>query len=245
MTGPLAVHEAALYAELVRRGYAASSVCDALRTARWLSSWMEHQRLSVAELTPLAVDGFLAARREVCRSEPAARRWRGAVPGSAFGHGGGRGAGRLPSLSAGGAQSGRRVRALLLQPGQDVPGLAAGAVGGGTGAAGCRAGDLLCGPPQRRGHQRVVGQGGGDRAAVAAALSARGRVDPGIAGCRGPGGGRLAAVVAAPRTGPRSGRCAAGGVRHRHGGRRPGPGDLDAAGPAGAARRGGGRAWTG
>ncbi len=79
MTGPLAVHEATLYAELVRRGYAASSVCDALRTARWLSSWMEHQRLSVAELTPLAVDGFLAARREVCRSEKAARCGLGAV----------------------------------------------------------------------------------------------------------------------------------------------------------------------
>jgi ATP dependent DNA ligase domain len=40
----------------------------------------------------------------------------------------------------------------------------------------------------------------------------------------------------------RAGRCAACVVRHRDGDRRQGPGDLDGAGPVGAARRGGRRA---
>jgi site-specific recombinase XerD len=78
-TGPLAPYELTLRAELAGAGYSPSSVRDAVRTMRRLSGWLDHQGLAAAELTPTVVEAYLATRRQVCRSEPAARRLLGAV----------------------------------------------------------------------------------------------------------------------------------------------------------------------
>ncbi|TAK36006.1 MAG: integrase [Chloroflexota bacterium] len=79
MTGPLSSYESPLRAELVRLGYAAPSVREAVRTLAHLSGWMAEQGLAAAELTPAAVEAFVDSRRAVCRSAPAARRSLGVV----------------------------------------------------------------------------------------------------------------------------------------------------------------------
>jgi len=79
MTGPLAAYGSELRTEFARLGYAASSVGDAVRTLTRLSGWMGQRGLAAAELTPSVVKEFLAARRQVCCSEPVARRSLGAV----------------------------------------------------------------------------------------------------------------------------------------------------------------------
>lgn len=79
VTGPLATFESLVCTELVSRGYAASSVRDAVRMMRRLSLWMDRRELVAAGLTPSRVEEFLAFRRAVCSSEPVARRSLGAV----------------------------------------------------------------------------------------------------------------------------------------------------------------------
>jgi len=79
MAGPLMAYESELRTELARLGYAGSSVGDAVRTMTRLSGWMGQRGLAAAELTPSVVKEFLAARRQVCCSEPVARRSLGAV----------------------------------------------------------------------------------------------------------------------------------------------------------------------
>ena len=79
MAGPLVAYESELRTELARLGYAESSVGDAVRTMTRLSGWMGQRGRVAAGLTPSVVEEFLAARREVCRSEPGARRSLGAV----------------------------------------------------------------------------------------------------------------------------------------------------------------------
>lgn len=74
MSGPLASSESLLRAELAHLGYAAPSVREAVRTLARLSGWMAQGDLAAADLTPAAVEAFVAARRAVCPSEPAARR---------------------------------------------------------------------------------------------------------------------------------------------------------------------------
>ncbi|WP_433453710.1 site-specific integrase [Streptomyces sp. CA-142005] len=79
VTGPLAPYESLVCAELASRGYAASSVKDAVRMMRRLSLWMCRRELVAAALTPARVEEFLAFRRAVCSSEQVARRSLGAV----------------------------------------------------------------------------------------------------------------------------------------------------------------------
>jgi hypothetical protein len=74
LSGPLASSEALLRAELARLGYTAPSVREAVRTLACLSGWMAQRDVAPADLTPAAVEAFVAARREVCPSEPGARR---------------------------------------------------------------------------------------------------------------------------------------------------------------------------
>lgn len=73
MSGPLASSEALLRAELLHLGYAASSVREAVRTLARLSGWMAQRDMVAADLTPAAVEAFVATRRAVCRSESGAR----------------------------------------------------------------------------------------------------------------------------------------------------------------------------
>src|SRR4051794_30281061 len=72
MSGPLASSESLLRAELAHLGYAAPSVDEAVRTLARLSGWMAQRDVAPADLTPAAVEAFVAARREACRSEPGA-----------------------------------------------------------------------------------------------------------------------------------------------------------------------------
>ncbi len=74
MSGPLALSESLLRAELAHLGYAAPSVREAVRMLARLSGWMAQRDMAAADLTSAAVEAFVAARREVCRSEPGARR---------------------------------------------------------------------------------------------------------------------------------------------------------------------------
>ena len=73
MSGPLASSEALLRAELAHLGYAASSVREAVRTLARLSGWMAQRDMAAANLTPAAVEAFVATRRAVCMSETGAR----------------------------------------------------------------------------------------------------------------------------------------------------------------------------
>lgn len=79
MAGPLAQHESALRAELARLGYASSSVTEAVRVMRRMSRWMVERGVSAGELSSVAVEEFVAARRLSCRDAAVARRWIGAV----------------------------------------------------------------------------------------------------------------------------------------------------------------------
>ncbi len=79
VTGPLATYESLVRTELTSRGYAVSSVRDAVLMMRRLSLWMDRRELVAGELTPTRVEDFLAFRRAVCSSEPVARRSVGAV----------------------------------------------------------------------------------------------------------------------------------------------------------------------
>lgn len=79
MTGPLAAYESLVCTELSSRGYAESSVRDAVHMMRRLSLWMDRRELVAAGLAPTRVEEFLAFRRAVCSSEPVARRSLGAV----------------------------------------------------------------------------------------------------------------------------------------------------------------------
>ncbi|MFK0297429.1 site-specific integrase [Streptomyces sp. NPDC090442] len=79
MTGPLSPYESLLRAELASLGYAGSSVTDAVRMMRRLSTWMDRRELALDALEPSKVEEFLAFRRAVCESEPVARRSLGVV----------------------------------------------------------------------------------------------------------------------------------------------------------------------
>jgi hypothetical protein len=73
MSGPLASSESLLCAELANLGYAATSVHEAVRTLARLSDWMAQQDMATADLTPAAVEAFVATRRAVCLPETGAR----------------------------------------------------------------------------------------------------------------------------------------------------------------------------
>jgi site-specific recombinase XerD len=73
MSGPLASSESLLRGELAHLGYAAPSVREAVRTLARLSGWMAHQGMAATDLTPAAVEAFVAARRAMCASEAGAR----------------------------------------------------------------------------------------------------------------------------------------------------------------------------
>lgn len=77
MIGPLTVYEPALREGMARRGYAATSVREALGAMARLSGWMDAHGIEV--LTSAAVGQFVAERRERCREPKTARRWVGAV----------------------------------------------------------------------------------------------------------------------------------------------------------------------
>jgi len=77
--GPLAEYESALQAELVRTGYAPSSVTNAVEVMRRLSRWMGERGVSAAALSPAVVDKYLAFRRQSCHDAAAARSWVGTV----------------------------------------------------------------------------------------------------------------------------------------------------------------------
>ena len=62
--GPLAGYETALRAYLADAGYAAGHASDVVAAMARLSEWMDATRVSVGDLTPLAVAGFVAARRK-------------------------------------------------------------------------------------------------------------------------------------------------------------------------------------
>lgn len=79
VVGPLAHLEPVLRAYLVGRGYAARSVREASRALARLSGWMEATQRTAADLSPQAVEVFLAVRRRRCRSEAEARRGLAAV----------------------------------------------------------------------------------------------------------------------------------------------------------------------
>ncbi len=79
VTGPLAAYESLVRTELASRGYAVSSVGDAVLMMRRLSLWMDRRGLVAGELTPTRVEEFLAFRRAVCSSGQVARRSLGAV----------------------------------------------------------------------------------------------------------------------------------------------------------------------
>jgi site-specific recombinase XerD len=96
VTGPLAQHELALRAELARWGYASSSVRDVVAMMARLSRWMDERGVSGTGLSPVSLGEFLAARREVTRTDGVARRGLGplvrflrecgAVPAAADGY---------------------------------------------------------------------------------------------------------------------------------------------------------------
>jgi len=77
--GPLAAFEPALLSYLSDAGYVARSVVEAARAMARMSGWMEATQRTAAELTPQAVEVFLASRRRRCRSEAFTRRGLGAV----------------------------------------------------------------------------------------------------------------------------------------------------------------------
>lgn len=77
MIGPMTVYESALREGLTRRGYAQTSVREALGAMARLSGWMDARGIEV--LTSTVVEQFVAERREACRESNTARRWIGAV----------------------------------------------------------------------------------------------------------------------------------------------------------------------
>lgn len=79
VAGPLASYEAALRAELAQAGYAASSITDAVRAMARLSGWLHAVGLTPGELTPVALEEFLAVRRQHSRVAAVARRGLGPV----------------------------------------------------------------------------------------------------------------------------------------------------------------------
>ncbi len=79
VAGPLAPYEVALRADLAQAGYAASSVADAVRAMARLSGWLQATGLTPDGLTPVAVEEFLAVRRQHSQVEAVARRGLGPV----------------------------------------------------------------------------------------------------------------------------------------------------------------------
>lgn len=77
MIGPLAVYESALREGMARRGYANTSVREAVGVMARLSGWMDSHGIGV--LTSTGIEQFVAERRERCREPRTARRWVGAV----------------------------------------------------------------------------------------------------------------------------------------------------------------------
>lgn len=77
MIGPLTVYEPVVRGGMVRRGYAQSSVREAVGAMARLSGWMDDRGIGV--LTSAAIEQFVAERRERCRESRTARRWVGAV----------------------------------------------------------------------------------------------------------------------------------------------------------------------
>lgn len=77
MIGPLAVYEPVVREGMARRGYAESSIREAVGLMARVSGWMEAR--GIEALTSAAVERFVAERREGCRESRTARRWVGAV----------------------------------------------------------------------------------------------------------------------------------------------------------------------
>lgn len=63
ITGPLTPHVEPLWLWLAARGYTALSIANVARVMAHLSRWLDHERLSVADLTSDTIDRFLRHRR--------------------------------------------------------------------------------------------------------------------------------------------------------------------------------------
>lgn len=63
VSGPLAEHAAGFADELTTQGYTDLSLANQLRLMAHLSRWLVQRELSIAQLTPKLVDGYLALRR--------------------------------------------------------------------------------------------------------------------------------------------------------------------------------------
>jgi integrase/recombinase XerD len=77
MIGPLVAYEPVLREGMARRGYAQSSIREAVGAMARLSCWMDVR--GIGALTSAVVEQFVAERREECRVPKTARRWVGAV----------------------------------------------------------------------------------------------------------------------------------------------------------------------
>jgi site-specific recombinase XerD len=77
MIGPLTVYEAVVREGMARRGYAQTSIREAIGLMARLSGWMDTRGIGV--LSSAAVEQFVAERRDLCQESRTARRWVGAV----------------------------------------------------------------------------------------------------------------------------------------------------------------------
>ena len=252
--GPLGPLEAGVRGALAEEGFAPQSARYVIDRMRRLSRWMEQRNMEPGGLTPEAVAEFLADSSEL---QTAGRglgtllrllRSQSVIPPE-HDSAGDSAAGMLLAqyrdyLAGERGLAAESVRCYLVQGRKLLDGLGE-PIAGGPAAAGRRGGHVVHHAAVPAVHEHLVGQDAGHRDPVAAAVPARQGPDHGAAGGRGPGRGRLAAQRAAPRPGAGPGRG------HP---RRPGPGiplraarpgDPDAAGPAGAARRRGRRAAAG
>jgi integrase/recombinase XerD len=75
MAGPLGPYESALRIAMTQAGYAPSSLVQATRVMRRLSSWLAEQSIAAVELTPPVVDRFVAARRRRGATAVVSGRW--------------------------------------------------------------------------------------------------------------------------------------------------------------------------
>lgn len=62
MTGALVPHQAALWAELLARGYAISSATGVMQVAAHLSRWLDDEQLAASDLSPVRIAAYLQDR---------------------------------------------------------------------------------------------------------------------------------------------------------------------------------------
>ena len=250
MSGPLGPFAAGFVDDMRRQGFGAVAVRKHTGLVAGLSGWLMAEDLALSGLSSEVAERFCAARREAGHTylltvkalDPLLGYLRGlgvAPPAS-------------PSACVGPVEELlSRFRRYLEQERGLVPAAARGDVevrpfvarfdspdGLELLARGRGGGARVCGGRLSATRAAISAADGGRAAVAAAVLASRWRDRP-VARWRGAVGLRAAVVGVAEAARGRAGRRAVCVVRHRDDHRRQGPGDLDGAGPVGAARRGG------